>query len=356
MKKGATYKGAGVDIDEGARLVDLIKPLAKSTKRAGVMDSIGGFGALFSGNFKGMRSPILVSSTDGVGTKLNIAFQTGIHDTIGIDLVAMCVNDILTLGAEPLFFLDYFSTSSLNAQVGREVVKGIAKGCKDSGCALVGGETAEMPGLYKKGEYDLAGFSVGVVDKGKVVDGSKIKSGHVIIGLPSSGLHSNGYSLARHVLLNGKGKLSLNRRYKGLRLSLGRELLRPTKLYTKAVLSLLKRVDVTAMAHITGGGLVDNLPRVLPGGLKAVIDASSWKVPQIFKMIEERGGVERTEMLRTFNYGIGYVIIVRPKDLSKALKSLERSGERGVVIGTVKRAAKGSGNGLGKMAAAVELV
>ncbi|MCK4846615.1 MAG: phosphoribosylformylglycinamidine cyclo-ligase [Deltaproteobacteria bacterium] len=331
-----TYKDSGVDINEGERLVDMIKPLARSTARSGVLTGIGGFGASFSGKFKGMKDPVLVSSTDGVGTKLKVAFMADRHNTIGIDLVAMCVNDIITVGAEPLFFLDYFATSKLTAKKAAKVISGIAKGCKDSGCALIGGETAEMPGLYKQGEYDLAGFSVGVVDKSKMIDGKNIKAGDTIIGLASNGLHSNGYSLARKVFFD-KLKLKLKDKPKGLRRTLENELLAPTKIYVNALLKLMKTTKVLGLAHITGGGLTENLPRILPKGVAASIELGSWPVPPVFKLIENEAGVEQSEMLRTFNYGIGMVVVVRKKDAAAAIKKLKSLDTKPFVIGTITK-------------------
>ncbi len=336
MKKPLTYKSSGVNIDEGDAFVRLIKPLAKSTNRNGVMGSIGGFGALFSGNFKGMKEPVLVSGTDGVGTKLKIAFDTGRSDTIGIDLVAMCVNDLVTSGAEPLFFLDYLSTGALDARRAADVIKGIAKGCKDAGCALIGGETAEMPGLYKKGEYDLAGFAVGVVDKHKIIDGSTVTPGDTILALPSSGLHSNGYSLVRKLFFE-RLKMKPGDRVKGLKTTLGTELLRPTRIYVKSLLELTRRHRIKAMAHITGGGLLENIPRVLPRGTKAVINRNSWKMPAIFRKIQELGNVEEAEMLRTFNCGVGMALVVSKRSTKSIMSKLKNLGEKPVVIGQIEK-------------------
>ena len=334
MKK-LTYSDAGVNIDEGAHLVDLIKPAVRSSYRKEVLGDIGGFGALFSASFKGLKDPVLVSSTDGVGTKLMVAFMTGRHDTVGIDLVAMSVNDLLVSGAEPLFFLDYFATGKLDAASAAQVVKGIAKGCKTAGCALIGGETAEMPGLYKAGEYDLAGFAVGVVDKKKIIDGTKIKSGDVIIGLPSTGLHSNGYSLARKIIFDVLG-LKVTDRPESLGEEVGDALLSPTKIYVKPVLALRKEVDILGMAHITGGGFTDNIPRVLPKGVKAVIEKGSWPIPPIFSLLKKGGNMDDSEMLRTFNCGIGLVMAVRAKDAEKALKKLKALKQKAYVVGEIK--------------------
>ncbi len=335
MKK-LTYRLSGVNIDEGNRLVGLIKPAVRSTYRKEVMGDIGGFGGLFSGSFKGMKEPVLVSSTDGVGTKLMAAFMADRHDTVGIDLVAMSVNDILVSGAEPLFFLDYFATGKLDAKRAAAVVKGIAKGCKMAGCALLGGETAEMPGLYSPGEYDLAGFAVGVVDRKRIIDGSRIKAGDRIIGLASSGLHSNGYSLARKIIFDVL-KLKISSRPKGFRETIGSVLLTPTRIYVKPVLALMREIEVLGMAHITGGGFTDNIPRVLPENVKAVIERGSWKAPRIFSLLKDGGSVDETEMLRTFNCGIGLVIVVRAKDEAKAVKRLKALGERPFAIGTIGR-------------------
>jgi phosphoribosylformylglycinamidine cyclo-ligase len=339
MKKGLTYKASGVDIDAGERLVRLIKPMARSTKRAGVISGLGGFGALFKGSFKGLKEPVLVSATDGVGTKLIIAFAAKQHKTVGIDLVAMSVNDIITSGAEPLFFLDYFATGKLSTKEAAEVIHGIAKGCRDANTALIGGETAEMPGMYKKGEYDLAGFAVGVVDKKKIITGKGARAGDVLIGLASSGLHSNGFSLARKVFFDNL-KLKHSSKVNGLRKTIGKELLTPTRIYVKPILKLIKKVNVVSIAHITGGGLTENLPRVLPKNLRAEINLKSWPELPIFRIIKERGGVSEKEMLRTFNSGIGMTVIVRKKDTARTLKILKAAGERAFVIGDIKRRKK----------------
>ncbi|MBI2411623.1 MAG: phosphoribosylformylglycinamidine cyclo-ligase [Deltaproteobacteria bacterium] len=334
MKKPLSYRDAGVDIDEGMRLVDLIKPHVRSSYRKEVIGDIGAFGALFSARFKGLKDPVLVSSTDGVGTKLMVAFMADRHDTVGIDLVAMSVNDILVSGAEPLFFLDYFATGKLDARRASEVVKGIAKGCKDAGCALIGGETAEMPGLYKSGEYDLAGFAVGVVDRKNIINGSKIRPGDAIIGLASSGLHSNGYSLARKVVFERLG-LKPKDTPPGFKKDIGSVLLAPTRIYVKPVLKLLKKYAVLGMAHITGGGFLDNIPRVLPKNVKAVIEKGAWPMPPVFELIREGGEIEEEEMFRTFNCGIGLVIVVRKRDAEGAIKALKESGERAYLIGRI---------------------
>lgn len=333
MKK-LTYSDAGVNIDEGLRLVNLIKGPVRASFRKEVLGDIGGFGALFSANFKRLKDPVLVSSTDGVGTKLMVAFMADRHDTVGVDLVAMSVNDILVSGAEPLFFLDYFATGKLDARKAASVVKGIAKGCRMAGCALVGGETAEMPGLYKPGEYDLAGFAVGVVDRKKIIDGRNVKPGDRIIGLASSGLHSNGYSLARKVIFETLG-LKADSKPEGFKKDVGSVLLTPTRIYVKPVLKLLEEYNVLAMAHITGGGFTDNIPRVLPKGLKAIIKKNSWPVPPIFALIQKGGSIEDKEMLRTFNCGIGLVLVVRKNDEALVVKRLKELKEKPYTIGEI---------------------
>lgn len=330
----ATYKQAGVDIDAGDRFIDAIKPLAKQTQRPEVMGGLGGFGALFRLNTTKYQHPVLVSTTDGVGTKLKIAFQMDKHDTVGIDLVAMSVNDLVVQGAEPLFFLDYLSCGNLTSIRPVDIVKGIVAGCKDSQCALVGGETAEMPDMYPNGEYDLAGFAVGCVESGNLIDGSSVKKGHVLIGLASSGLHSNGYSLARKVFLKD-GKLAYGKHINEFGRTLGEELLTPTRIYTRTVMSLLKNLPIHAMAHITGGG-VENIPRVLPQSFKAVIRHGSWEWLPVFHMLQKMGNIERAEMYRTFNCGIGLVIAVPPKEADTVLDRLRGLGEKAYVIGSVE--------------------
>lgn len=339
MAKPLTYSSAGVDINEGERLVSLIKPHVRKTYIKGVLGDIGGFGAFFSAAFKGMKDPVLVSSTDGVGTKLKIAFLADIHSTVGIDLVAMGVNDILCSGARPLFFLDYFATGSLDAKTASIVVKGIAKGCTIAGCALVGGETAEMPGFYAKGEYDMAGFAVGVVDRKKIISGRDIRHGDKIIGLASTGLHSNGYSLARKVLFDLKG-LNAGSRPIGFKKNISKTLLEPTRIYVKPMLKLIESLNVLGIAHITGGGFTENIPRVLPKGLKARIELGSWPRPRIFRLIQDSGSIEDSEMLRTFNCGIGMVVIVRPNDAGRAKTLLSSLGEKPHVIGEIERSEK----------------
>ncbi len=331
MVKGMSYKDAGVNINEGSRAVSLMKDAVSSTWRPEVLTELGGFGGLFQLDVNKYRQPVLVSGTDGVGTKLKIAFAMDKHDTIGIDAVAMCVNDILVQGAEPLFFLDYVALGKLIPEQVAAVVKGIAFGCKQAGCALIGGETAEMPGFYAKGEYDIAGFAVGVVDKEKIIDGQGIKSGDVIIGLPSSGLHSNGYSLARKVLL-GEDYENLKVYDEKLGITLGEEMLKPTKIYVQEVQPLIEKQSIKGMAHITGGGLVENVPRVLPNNLKADFIWGSWPVPPIFQLIQSQGNVPENEMYRTFNMGIGFVLIV-PQEEVEAI--ISQCSEDAYVIGKV---------------------
>jgi phosphoribosylformylglycinamidine cyclo-ligase len=334
-----TYKKSGVDIAEGDRFVRLIAPLVKKTFRSEVMTDIGSFGGLFA--LKKYRNPVLVSGTDGVGTKLQIAFMTGQHDTVGIDLVAMCVNDIITSGAEPLFFLDYFATGKLMANKARDVIAGIVKGCGEAGCALIGGETAEMPGFYKEDEYDLAGFAVGVLEKKDIIDGSKIKPGDALIGIASTGLHSNGYSLARKVFFD-TARLKACAYSAELGMSVGEELLKPTRIYVKAVMELKKKFKVSGMAHITGGGVPGNLPRIYGKDLTAVIDKGSWPVPSVFEMIRDLGNVPDTDMKKTFNMGIGYVIVLRQEKASSALSILKKLGYPAYLIGHMEQGGKGN--------------
>jgi len=327
-----TYRDAGVDIDAGDALVDAIRPIAGATRRPGLLAGVGGFGALFEIPPGQYREPVLVSSTDGVGTKLKLAIELKRHDTIGIDLVAMCVNDIVVQGAEPLFFLDYYATGKLDNQAAEQVIRGIGEGCRQAGCALVGGETAEMPGMYGEGDYDLAGFTVGVVEKSKIIDGSRVKPNDTLIGIASSGAHSNGYSLIRKIIKVRKAKL--DQAFDGR--SLGEVLLTPTRIYVKPLLALLRELPVHAAAHITGGGLPGNVPRVLPEGVRAVIDARAWKRPAIFDWLQEMGGVEEFEMYRTFNCGIGMVLALDAADAEKALKLLAASGETAAIIGHIE--------------------
>ncbi len=332
-----TYKKAGVDIDEGDRFVRLISPLVKKTFRSEVMTDIGSFGGLFA--LKKYKDPVLVSGTDGVGTKLKIAFMSDCHDSVGIDLVAMCVNDILTSGAEPLFFLDYFATGKLRPDKAKDIVSGIAKGCCEAGCALIGGETAEMPGFYKEDEYDLAGFSVGVVEKKGIIDGSDIKEGDAIIGLASSGLHSNGYSLARKVFFE-KRRLRIDSRVPELRGLVGEELLKPTRIYVKAFNAIRDKSRVKGMAHITGGGIPGNLPRVFNKKLTAVIHEGSWPVPPVFELIRKWGRVPDADMKKTFNMGIGYVIVLRNKSVTPAIDLLTEAGYPAYHIGYIEKGGK----------------
>jgi phosphoribosylformylglycinamidine cyclo-ligase len=330
-KKPITYRDAGVDIDAGDALVEAIKPFARRTLRPEVLAGIGGFGALAEIPKK-YREPVLVSGTDGVGTKLKLAFELDRHDTVGVDLVAMSVNDVLTQGAEPLFFLDYFACGRLDVAVATEVVKGIARGCELAGCALIGGETAEMPGMYAEGEYDLAGFAVGVVEKSAIIDGRGIAAGDVVLGLASSGAHSNGYSLVRRILERSKPDLRAD--FHGR--SLGEALLEPTRIYVKPVLALMKEVRVKGLAHITGGGLTENLPRVLPEKVKAVISHSSWKRPPLFEWLQREGKVAEEEMLRVFNCGIGMTVVVSSTDAEAAARALTASGETVFQIGRIE--------------------
>jgi len=327
-----SYRDAGVDIDAGNRLVDRIKPHARRTQRPGVLGRLGGFGALFELPLDHYHQPILVSGTDGVGTKLKLALELNRHDTIGIDLVAMCVNDVLVVGAEPLFFLDYYATGKLNVDVAADVIKGIADGCEQAGAALVGGETAEMPGMYQDGDYDLAGFCVGVVEKAKIIDGSRIQPGDALLALASSGPHSNGYSLIRKILAVNHAKLDqplADGR------PLGEALLAPTRIYVKPVLKLLEALEVKAIAHITGGGLTENLPRVLPTGVKAIINPHSWQRPAIFHWLQQQGGVIETEMWRTFNCGVGMIVCVAAEQVDPALHLLREAGETAWRVGEI---------------------
>ena len=328
-QEGLDYKSAGVDIEAGNALVERIKPIAARTRTAGVMAGLGGFGSMFELPLDRYRQPVLVSGTDGVGTKLKLANELGIHDTIGIDLVAMCVHDIIVQGAEPLFFLDYFATGKLDVDTAASVVDGIGKGCELAGAALVGGETAEMPGMYADGEYDLAGFCVGIVEKSKVLDGSKVKVGDKLIGIASSGPHSNGYSLIRKIISHSNSVLTDS--FDGT--TLGAALLEPTRIYVKSLLSLLDKVPVHALAHITGGGLTENLPRVLPTGTSAAIKLAAWEFPAIFKWLQEKGKVSLPDMLTTFNCGIGMIVCVAVEDEQATLDALGRLGETAFVIG-----------------------
>jgi len=332
QKNSLSYRDAGVDIDAGNELVEKIKHSVASTKRPGVMGSLGGFGGLFELPLDRYKHPVLVSGTDGVGTKLKLAIQLGKHDTIGIDLVAMCVNDILVLGAEPLFFLDYYATGALDTSIAAEVIEGIAEGCRQSGAALIGGETAEMPGMYQAGDYDLAGFCVGIVEKDNAIDGSKVEPGDVLIALASSGPHSNGYSLIRKIIEVSGSELSED--CDGV--SLADALLAPTRIYVSALNGIITHVNVHALAHITGGGLLENLPRVLPENTCGVIDTSSWSMPAVFKWLQQNGNVEQMEMYRTFNCGIGMVVVAPESDVESILHILEDSGTVAWQLGRIE--------------------
>lgn len=327
-----SYRDAGVDIEAGNALVDRIKPLAAKTRRPGVMAGLGGFGSLFELPLDRYKEPVLISGTDGVGTKLRLAIETGIHNTIGIDLVAMCVNDIVVLGAEPLFFLDYYATSKLDIDIAESVVSGIADGCLQAGAALVGGETAEMPSMYEDGDYDLAGFCVGIAEKSNVIDGSKVQAGDILIGLASSGPHSNGYSLIRKII--ERSQVDLSSQFEDS--TLGEHLLSPTRIYVKSLLQLADSIDIHALSHITGGGLLENIPRVLPEGVDAVIRSDSWQRPVIFDWLQEHGNVIDEEMYRTFNNGIGMVICIAESDKEQALALLSQTGETAYEIGTIE--------------------
>ena len=330
-----SYRDAGVDIDAGDALVEAIKPVAARTRRPGVLSGLGGFGAMFELPVDRYRQPVLVSGTDGVGTKLKLAMEMDKHDTIGVDLVAMCVNDLIVQGAEPLFFLDYYATGKLSVANASAVVQGIGDGCVQAGCALVGGETAEMPGVYHGEDYDLAGFCVGVVEKERIIDGSKVTPGDAIIGIASSGPHSNGYSLVRKIIEVSGAKLSDPFGQS----SLGETLLTPTRIYIKPLLDLLTKVDVHAMAHITGGGLLENIPRVLPEGCMAALDGNAWQRPAIFDWLQEQGNVKDEEMHRTFNCGIGMTVVIAAADIESTLACLRQHGESAWQIGTIQSAA-----------------
>jgi phosphoribosylformylglycinamidine cyclo-ligase len=336
MKKKITYKDSGVDIDRANSFVERIKPLIKAASRREMMSGIGGFGGLFHLDISKNRDPVLVSSTDGVGTKLKIAQMMDKHDTVGIDLVAMSVNDVVVQGAEPLFFLDYIATGKLLVETTVQIVEGVVHGCQEAGCALIGGETAEMPGFYPDGEYDLAGFCVGVVEADKLIDGSEIRVGDRIIGIASSGLHSNGFSLARRVLFE-EGKLHPEDKIEGLDECLGLALLKPTKIYVKSILNLIKNFNIRGIVHITGGGFTDNIPRIVPGPCQAVIRKGSWSVPPIFDLIRRVGGVDEEEMLRVFNMGIGMIIIVAEMDHAEILERLEKLGEKAYALGVIEK-------------------
>jgi len=340
MSNNITYKTSGVDIDEADRFVGIISPLAKKTFRPEVIEGIGLFSALFKLDLARYRDPVLVSSTDGVGTKLKIAFMMDRHDTVGIDLVAMCVNDILTSGAEPLFFLDYLATGKLRAEKASKIIEGIVKGCEEAGCSLIGGETAEMPGFYSEDEYELVGFTVGVVEKEKVVNGSNIRDRDVIIGLASNGLHSNGYSLVRRLFFDIQ-KTSVDTYIPELGVTLGEELLRPTRIYVKTIMALRDNVEIKGMAHITGGGIPGNLTRILPEGVCAHVRIGSWPVPPIFELVRKIGNIADEEMKRVFNMGIGYIIVVSDKISDRVISLLNKAGNRAFIIGHIEKGGRG---------------
>jgi len=332
------YQDAGVSIDRGNRLIEQIKSSASSTHGKGVMGNLGGFGALFDIGAMNYKDPVLVSGTDGVGTKLKLAVEMNQHSTIGIDLVAMCVNDILVQGASPLFFLDYFACGELDVDTASDVINGIAQGCKLADCALIGGETAEMPGMYATGEYDLAGFCVGAVERADIIDGSAVQAGDALIGIASSGPHSNGYSLIRKVLEISSDNLTTE--FDGK--TLGQVLLEPTKIYVSAIKQLFQTCEVKTLSHITGGGLIENLPRVIPDNVQVVIDTHSWAPPRVFEWLQNEGNIEAQEMYRTFNCGVGMVICISDKDKDKAINSLKSSGETAWEIGKVELRQEGS--------------
>lgn len=334
-QKQGKYADAGVNIDAGNRLVELLKPIVSETFKPGVITDIGGFAGVFSLNTQHIKKPVLVSSTDGVGTKLKIAFMLNKHDTIGIDLVAMCVNDIVVQGAVPLFLLDYISLGKLDEDKVLDIVKGIATGCKDAECSLIGGETAEMPGFYAENEYDIAGFVVGLADNEDLLDGSEIAVGYKLIGIGSSGLHSNGYSLVRKIFFEGL-KMSVEDYVEDFGRTLGEELLEPTRIYARAVANLRRDFQIYGISHITGGGLIDNIPRILPGACKAVIHKSSWTSQPVFHFLQKAGQVSDLEMMRTFNNGLGMVIVVNEEEASDVVMRLEGMGETAYIIGSVE--------------------
>ena len=330
------YKEAGVDINAGNRLVKAIKPMAETTRSGSVLNAIGGFGAMYELP-RSLKNPVLVSGTDGVGTKLHIAVKMGYHKSIGIDLVAMSVNDIITQGATPLFFLDYFSCGQLDTDIAKDVIEGIARGCVTANCSLIGGETAEMPGMYKGKEYDLAGFAVGVVEKADIITGKEINQGDVLIGIPSSGLHSNGFSMIHHILKKTNQTLSS----KLLGSTLGEILLEPTRIYVKSILNLKSRIPIKGIVHVTGGGLTENVPRILPHGVLARIDLKSWEMPEIFHWVSKNGGIDRSQMLRIFNCGVGMVVAVSESDVGMALESLSEDTKNPFIIGDIRTRSKG---------------
>lgn len=334
MKQSA-YKDAGVDIEAGDALVEKIKPMAKSTDRAGTMGGLGGFGSLFDVKAAGYSDPIIVSSTDGVGTKIRVAIDSNSHNTVGIDLVAMCVNDLIVQGAEPLFFLDYFASSKLNVDIAAEVVSGIAEGCRQAGCALIGGETAEMPSMYEDGDYDLAGFTVGAVERSRLLTGAEIQDGDIVLGLLSSGCHSNGYSLIRKIVKDQSLGYDDTAPFDSS-MTLKEALMAPTKIYVKSLLPILKDSTlIKGLANITGGGLIENIPRVIPDGLVVDLDAATWRLPPVFRWLKDAGRLECLDMARTLNCGIGMVAIVRPEDVAEVSARLSSAGERVFKIGKV---------------------
>ncbi|MFW5985197.1 MAG: phosphoribosylformylglycinamidine cyclo-ligase [Halanaerobiaceae bacterium] len=339
-KEGLTYSDSGVDIDKADHLVSRITDKVRETYTDGVVGDLGGFGGLFAPDFDKYEDPILVAGTDGVGTKLKIAQKLGIHDSIGIDLVAMCVNDILAQGAEPLFFLDYLACGSLDVEVNEDIITGIVEGCKQSRAALIGGETAEMPGFYPAGEYDAAGFAVGIVEREKIITGEDIKEGDLLLGLPSSGLHSNGFSLVRY-LLDNREEFTLESELSDMEGTLGQELLKPTRIYVSAVSPFLEQSVIKGISHITGGGLLENIPRILPDDLQARVYPPRWPRPAIFDFIQQEGQVAREEMYRTFNMGIGLVLVVRPADKEIVIQKLKKQQEEVYNIGVVEQGSGG---------------
>lgn len=334
MNEKLTYKAAGVDVEAGYEAVRLMKEHTKRTMIPGVLGNLGSFGGFFEIAKESYKNPVLVSGTDGVGTKLQIAFMTGKHDTIGIDCVAMCVNDVACHGAKPLFFLDYIGTGRLMPKVSADIVKGVCDGCVDAGCALIGGETAEMPGFYKDGEYDLAGFAVGIADKDNIINGSRVEDGNVLVGIASSGIHSNGYSLVRKLFFE-VNNYDINTKFEELPDTLGEELLKPTRIYVRTVQALMEKYTINGIAHITGGGFIENIPRTIPSGLKAVIKCGSWDIPPIFSLMQRLGNIEEKEMFNTFNMGIGLVLAVREEDSAQIIDTLKALGEKAYIIGKV---------------------
>lgn len=329
---GLSYSASGVDIDAGARAVELMKAHAAKTRIPGVLGGIGGFGGAFQPDLSSYKTPVLVSGTDGVGTKLKLAFMMDKHDTVGIDCVAMCVNDIACMGAVPLFFLDYIATGRLDPEKTADIVKGISDGCCEAGCALIGGETAEMPGFYSDGEYDMAGFAVGIVDRDRIIDGRSIEEGDVIIGIPSSGVHSNGFSLVRGIVFDKMG-LNVDSYIEEFGCTLGEELLKPTRIYVNQIRAVLRSAEIKGIVHVTGGGFIDNIPRVIPGALTAGIELGSWEIPVVFSYLQKNGDVETAEMFRTFNMGMGLVMIVSPKHSDRVLEALREEKPR--IIGRI---------------------